>query len=54
MANWPWPRAINPHFEDVKVEVDAWFRDLKALDPESQEAFHKSNFGATYVTSSQF
>ncbi|KAG1830313.1 hypothetical protein EV424DRAFT_1470338 [Suillus variegatus] len=23
MINWPWLRTINPHFEDVKAEVDA-------------------------------
>ncbi|KAG1742745.1 isoprenoid synthase domain-containing protein [Suillus paluster] len=44
MTNWPWPRAINPHFEDVKAEVDASFRDFKALSPESQEAFDKCDF----------
>ncbi|KAG0699319.1 terpenoid synthase [Suillus ampliporus] len=44
MTNWPWPRAINPHFEDVKVEVDASFRDFKALSPESQGAFDKCDF----------
>jgi len=44
MVNWPWPRAINPHFEDVKIEVDAAFRDFKALCHESQEAFDKCDF----------
>ncbi|KAG0706610.1 isoprenoid synthase domain-containing protein [Suillus ampliporus] len=44
MTNWPWPRAINPHFEEVKAEVDASFRDFKALSPESQEAFDKCDF----------
>lgn len=44
MVNWPWPRAINPHFEDVKAEVGASFRDFKALSPESQEAFDKCDF----------
>ncbi|KAG2118311.1 isoprenoid synthase domain-containing protein [Suillus clintonianus] len=44
MINWPWPRAINPHFEDVKIEADASFRDFKALSPESQEAFEKCDF----------
>ncbi|KAG1788383.1 terpenoid synthase [Suillus variegatus] len=44
MVNWPWPRAINPHFEDVKTEVDAAFRDFRALDPKSQEAFDKCDF----------
>ncbi|KAG1830863.1 terpenoid synthase [Suillus variegatus] len=41
MVNWPWPRTINPHYEDVKAEVDASFRDFKALSPELQEAFDK-------------
>ncbi|KAG1857995.1 isoprenoid synthase domain-containing protein [Suillus tomentosus] len=41
MANWPWPRTINPHFEDVKAEVDASIRGFKALSPESRAAFTK-------------
>ncbi|KAG1813656.1 terpenoid synthase [Suillus subaureus] len=41
MTNWPWPRAMNPHFEVVKAEVDASFREFKALSAESQEAFDK-------------
>ncbi|KAG1889676.1 terpenoid synthase [Suillus fuscotomentosus] len=44
MVNWPWPRTINPHHEDVKAEVDASFRDFKALSPKSQEAFDKCDF----------
>jgi hypothetical protein len=54
MINWPWPRAINPHFEDVKAEVGASFRDFKALSPESQEAFDKCDFGSTYFPTLQF
>jgi len=49
MVNWPWPRAINPHFEGVKIEVDAAFRDFKALCHESQEAFDKCDFGRINV-----
>ncbi|KAG1830853.1 terpenoid synthase [Suillus variegatus] len=41
MVNWPWPRTVNPHYEDVKAEIDASFRDFKALSPELQEAFDK-------------
>ncbi|KAG2065292.1 terpenoid synthase [Suillus decipiens] len=44
MVNWPWPRVVNSHFEDVKIEVDAAFRDFRALTPESQEAFDKCDF----------
>ncbi|KAJ8581301.1 terpenoid synthase [Rhizopogon salebrosus TDB-379] len=42
MNDWPWPRMLNPHFEAVKVEVDAWFRDFKTLGHEVHEAFDKS------------
>ncbi|KAK0501968.1 terpenoid synthase [Armillaria luteobubalina] len=38
---WPWPRKINPHHEEVKTVSDAWFRSLKAFEPEAQR--HASN-----------
>ncbi|KAG1848510.1 terpenoid synthase [Suillus subalutaceus] len=41
MIDWPWPRTINPHFEDVKAEVDASFRNFKTLSLELQEGFDK-------------
>ncbi|KAI5998083.1 terpenoid synthase [Pisolithus albus] len=45
MANWPWPRRINPFFEEVKVEADEWFRSFNALSPESLKAFEKCDLG---------
>ncbi|KAG1873561.1 isoprenoid synthase domain-containing protein [Suillus subalutaceus] len=47
MTDWPWPHAINPHFEAVKIEADAWVHSFKTLDPEILEAFDKS--GAAYL-----
>ncbi|KIK17354.1 hypothetical protein PISMIDRAFT_111694 [Pisolithus microcarpus 441] len=44
MANWPWPRRINPFFEQVKVEADEWFRSFNALSPKSLKAFEKCDF----------
>ncbi|KAG1747555.1 isoprenoid synthase domain-containing protein [Suillus lakei] len=41
MTSWPWPRAINPHFEDVKAEVDASFYEFKALSPKTREAYDR-------------
>jgi hypothetical protein len=52
-VNWPWPRTINPHAEDVKAEVDASFRDFMAPSPELQ-AFDKCGFGSTCVISPRF
>ncbi|KAI5995364.1 terpenoid synthase [Pisolithus marmoratus] len=44
MANWPWPRRINPFFEEVKAEADEWFRSFGALSPKSLKAFEKCDF----------
>ncbi|KAH7887274.1 isoprenoid synthase domain-containing protein [Phlebopus sp. FC_14] len=44
MANWPWPRAINPHYEQVSAESNAWFHGFKAFTQRSQHAFDKCDF----------
>ncbi|PCH36903.1 terpenoid synthase [Wolfiporia cocos MD-104 SS10] len=44
MADWPWPRAINPLYEEVKAESDAWFKSFKPFTRESQLAFDKCDF----------
>ncbi|KAK0214397.1 terpenoid synthase [Armillaria fumosa] len=44
LAYWPWPRTINPHYEEVKAASEAWFRSFKAFGPESQSAFDRCNF----------
>ncbi|OSX64651.1 hypothetical protein POSPLADRAFT_1133971 [Postia placenta MAD-698-R-SB12] len=38
MANWPWPRAINPHHEEVEAESDAWFEGFKPFTKRLQLA----------------
>jgi hypothetical protein len=45
MANWPFPRMINPHYKEVKEECDAWFRGFDAFTPKSQRAFDKCDLG---------
>ncbi|KAJ3870529.1 hypothetical protein F5051DRAFT_447553 [Lentinula edodes] len=45
MSNWPWPRMINPHYEEVKAASDAWFHSFAAFDARAQLAFDKCNFG---------
>ncbi|KAF7341630.1 Terpene cyclase [Mycena sanguinolenta] len=44
MADWPWLRRINPHFETVKAESEAWFRNFNAFSPKAQKAFEKCDF----------
>ncbi len=36
LTYWPWPRKINPHYEEVKAASDAWFRSFKAFGPKAQ------------------
>ncbi|THH27297.1 hypothetical protein EUX98_g6889 [Antrodiella citrinella] len=43
MSQWPWPRAMNPYYTQVKSESTAWFHSFKALKPQSQYAFDKCN-----------
>ncbi|KAH7924497.1 terpenoid synthase [Leucogyrophana mollusca] len=45
MSKWPWQRTVSPHFHDVDAESDAWFRSLGVLQPRSQTAFDRGNFG---------
>lgn len=41
IINWPWKRAINSHYEEVKIESNAWFETFGALTPKSLRAFYK-------------
>ncbi|KZT23360.1 terpenoid synthase [Neolentinus lepideus HHB14362 ss-1] len=45
MSNWPWPRAINPRYEEVSAQSNAWFHSFKAFTQRSQDAFDKCDFG---------
>ncbi|KAH8101904.1 terpenoid synthase [Cristinia sonorae] len=44
MVDWPWPRAINPHYEEVKAASNAWFYSFKPFKPKSLYAFDKCDF----------
>ncbi|KZV99782.1 hypothetical protein EXIGLDRAFT_831178 [Exidia glandulosa HHB12029] len=41
---WPWPRRINPLYEQAKAESIAWIRELHAFSPKAQNAFEKGDF----------
>ncbi|KZT21453.1 terpenoid synthase [Neolentinus lepideus HHB14362 ss-1] len=45
MSNWPWPRKINLHYEEVSAESNAWFHGFKTLTKHSQDAFDKCDVG---------
>ncbi|PBK68860.1 terpenoid synthase [Armillaria solidipes] len=44
VANWPWPRKINPYYEEAKAESEAWFHSFEAFTPEAQRAFDRCDF----------
>jgi len=43
LSQWPWPRVLNPHYEECKRESEAWLRSFEALDPKSQNLFDRCN-----------
>jgi Delta6-protoilludene synthase len=49
LAQWPWPRTLNPHLADVKPDSDAWARGFEVFDSKSQRAFDLCNFGKPWA-----
>ena len=45
MASWPWPRRINPLYEEVAAESNAWLMSFAPFTPQSQHAFEQCDFG---------
>jgi len=45
LADYPWKRQFNPHYEEVKEESDQWMYSFKAFSAKSQYAFDKGEFG---------
>jgi hypothetical protein len=46
LIRWPWPRLINPHFDEVNAESSAWFRSFNAFTKVSQRTFEMYDVGA--------
>ena len=44
MSSWPWPRRINPLYEEVRTEAQAWLRSFSPFSPKSQAAFEQGKF----------
>ena len=44
LDNWPWPRRINPHYDEVKLEGCTWLEDFGVFSPRAQRAFNACNF----------
>ncbi|KAI9442038.1 terpenoid synthase [Lactarius psammicola] len=44
LAQWPWKRELNPHYEQVKPASEAWVRSFRFLNAKSQKSFNRCNF----------
>ncbi|KAF8912642.1 terpenoid synthase [Mucidula mucida] len=44
LRNWPWPRRINPFYEECKKESMEWCEGFKAFSPNAQKAFNRCDF----------
>ena len=45
MEDWPWKRAINPFYEEVKAQSNDWLYTFNPFNERSQLAFDKCDFG---------
>ncbi|PIL37688.1 terpene synthase [Ganoderma sinense ZZ0214-1] len=45
MSHWPWPRKLNPFYEEVEAESIAWLASFHPLTPESQNAHNRAHIG---------
>ena len=39
IGQWPWPRKLNQHYQEVKAESEEWLRGFEVLDAKLQRAF---------------
>lgn len=44
IAQWPWPRMLNQHYQEAKSESDTWLHGFEALDAKSQRSFDNCDF----------
>ncbi|KAH9962043.1 terpenoid synthase [Russula compacta] len=44
IAQWPWPRMLNQHYQEAKSESDTWLHGFEALDARSQRSFDYCDF----------
>ena len=45
LAGWPWQRRINPLYEEVSAEGNAWLRSFSPFTAKSQHAFERCDLG---------
>ncbi|THH04989.1 hypothetical protein EW146_g10021 [Bondarzewia mesenterica] len=48
LANWPWPRSLNPLYEEVKAESSAWVASFKPFNAKAQDAFDRCDFSGFF------
>lgn len=53
MADWPWPRAINPHHEEVKASANAWFHSCNVFTSKAQHVYDKCDI-SMYISFKSF
>lgn len=46
LADYPWPRHLNPHYNDVAPESSRWTESFRAFDAKAQKSFNRCDFGS--------
>ena len=45
LANYPWPRHLNPHYDVVAPESSKWTESFQAFSPKAQKSFNRCDIG---------
>ncbi|KAJ7797223.1 terpenoid synthase [Mycena olivaceomarginata] len=44
LIKWPYPRQINPFYDEIKRESSSWLEGFNAFSPKAQSAFNQCDF----------
>ena len=48
LANWKWPRNLNPYYPEVKAASAAWARSFGAFSSKAQHAYDRCDFRSLF------
>ena len=51
LADWPWPRSLNPHYEEVSEQSTEWLRSFNAFPSRVQAVFDACDFSMCHASS---
>ena len=54
LADYPWPRHLNPHYDVVAPESSKWTESFQAFSPKAQKSFNRCDIGISAIPALSF